>query len=112
MRPVHDHHPSYRLRRARRRAGTLLAPVHALSRYATADGAADLDSAAVRAWAVPAGRQLHPLLDWSDPQTVYTTYGRLCLPIFVTAVACSPPTSTGTAVSPRPRRWPMAWPAR
>jgi hypothetical protein len=70
-------------------AGTLLAPIHALSRYATPDGAADLDSAAVRAWAVPAARHLHPLLDWSDPHTVYTTYGRLWLPIFATAVACA-----------------------
>jgi hypothetical protein len=70
-------------------SGTLLAPIHALSRYATADGAADLDSAAVRAWAVPAARRLHVLLDWSNPQTVYTTYGRLWLPIFATAVACA-----------------------
>jgi hypothetical protein len=70
-------------------AGTLLAPIHALSRYATADGAADLDSTAVRAWAVPAARHVQPLLDWSDPQTVYTAYGRLWVPILATAVACA-----------------------
>jgi hypothetical protein len=70
-------------------AGILLAPIHALSRFATADGAADLDSAVVRVWAVPAARWLQPLLDWSDPMTVYTTYGRVWLPILLAATACA-----------------------
>jgi hypothetical protein len=70
-------------------AGTILAPIHALSRFATADGAADLDSAVVRAWAIPAARLLRPLLDWSDPMTVYTTYGRVWLPILLAATACA-----------------------
>lgn len=70
-------------------AGTVLAPVHALSRFATADGAGDLDSAVVRSWAVPAARWLRPLLDWSDPMTVYTAYGRVWLPILLAATACA-----------------------
>jgi hypothetical protein len=70
-------------------AGTILAPIHALSRYATADGAGDLDSAVVRAWAAPAARWLRPLLDWSDPMTVYTTYGKVWLPILLAATACA-----------------------
>lgn len=57
-------------------AGTVLAPVHALARFATADGAEDLESAAVSAWAEPAAAALQPLLDWSDPPTVYLTYGK------------------------------------
>lgn len=57
-------------------AGTLLAPIHALARFATEDGKEDLESGAVRAWAEPAADLLRPLLDWSDPQTVYVTYGK------------------------------------
>jgi hypothetical protein len=57
-------------------AGTVLAPIHALARFATEDGQEDLEVAAVRAWAEPAADLLRPLLDWSDPQTVYLTYGK------------------------------------
>jgi hypothetical protein len=57
--------------------GLVLAPIHALSRFATAAGSGDLDSAVVRAWAVPAARALRPLLTWSDADTVYVAYGRL-----------------------------------
>lgn len=70
-------------------AGTILAPIHALSRFATADGASDLDSTVVRTWAVPASHLLRPLLDWSDPMTVYTTYGRVWLPVLLAATACA-----------------------
>jgi hypothetical protein len=57
--------------------GTVLAPLHALSRHATADGAEDLESPLVRAWAEPAADVLSPLLTWSDPDTVYLTYGKV-----------------------------------
>jgi hypothetical protein len=69
--------------------GLVLAPIHALSRYATADGAGDLQSSVVRAWAEPAARQLAPLLSWSDVDTVYVTYGRLWLPLLLAATACA-----------------------
>jgi hypothetical protein len=70
-------------------AGTVLAPIHALSRYATEDGKEDLESAAVRTWADPAREVLSPLLDWSNPDTVYLSYGKLWLPIFATATLCA-----------------------
>ena len=54
-----------------------MGPVPRVDPFATVDGAADLDAAVVRAWAVPAARWLRPLLDWSDPQTVYVTSGKL-----------------------------------
>jgi hypothetical protein len=69
--------------------GLLLAPIHALSRFATVDGASDLDSAVVRAWADPAARLLRPLLTWSDVDTVYVTYGRIWLPLLVIATVCA-----------------------
>ena len=34
-----------------------------------------------RAWGEPATRALKPLLDWSDPWTVYVTYGKVWLPL-------------------------------
>jgi hypothetical protein len=65
--------------------GLVLAPIHALSRFATADGAGDLESPVVRAWAEPAARLLRPLLSWSDVDTVYTAYGRIWLPLLLVA---------------------------
>jgi hypothetical protein len=69
--------------------GLVLAPIHALSRFATTDGAGDLDSSVVRAWAEPAARLLRPLLSWSDVDTVYVTYGRMWLPLIAVATACA-----------------------
>jgi hypothetical protein len=70
-------------------AGIVLAPIHALSRFATADGRQELESAVVRAWAEPAADRLRPLLDWANPDTVYVTYGKLWLLLFLTATACA-----------------------
>ena len=70
-------------------AGTLLGPLHALARFATHDGRGDLDSAVVRAWAEPAARTLHPLLDWGGPDTVYLTYGKVWFPILAVATFCA-----------------------
>ncbi len=64
-------------------AATVLAPIHALSRFATEDGKEDLSSGVVRAWAEPAADRLSPLLDWASPDTVYTTYGKLWAPLFL-----------------------------
>lgn len=70
-------------------AGTVLAPIHALSRYATEEGRSDLDSGVVRAWAEPAADALSPMLDWAGADTVYLTYGKLWTPILLTAVVCA-----------------------
>lgn len=69
--------------------GTLLAPVHALARFATEDGRADLESGVVRAWAEPARERLLPILDWADPDTVYLTYGKLYFPILLVGTLCA-----------------------
>lgn len=70
-------------------AGTVLAPIHALSRFATEEGSSDLESPVVRSWAEPAAEALQPLLAWADPDVVYTTYGKLWTPIFTAAVLCA-----------------------
>jgi hypothetical protein len=61
-------------------AGTVLGQVHALARFQAHPG--DLaESPLTRAWAEPAIRTLRPLLDWSDPWTVYVTWGKIWLPV-------------------------------
>jgi hypothetical protein len=65
--------------------GIVLAPLHALARFATGDGAGDLDSPLVRWWAVPAADTFHGLLDWGSADTVYLTYGKLWAPLALAA---------------------------
>ncbi|TAL23785.1 MAG: hypothetical protein EPN99_03830 [Frankiales bacterium] len=67
-------------------AGTVLAPIAALSRFATEDGKEDLESGVVRAWAEPAADALAPLLEWASADTVYLTYGKLWAPILLVVV--------------------------
>ena len=57
--------------------------LHAMARHQTVDGKDDLQSGLVRAWSDPGRRLLRPLLDWASPDTVYVTYGKLWLPVFV-----------------------------
>ena len=69
--------------------GSVAGQLHALARHATPDGHHDLDSPLTRAWAVPAARALRPLLDWSDPMTVYVSYGRVWTPVFLAGLLCA-----------------------
>jgi len=66
--------------------GTVHGQLHALARIAAHPQ--DLEYPLTRWWAVPAGRALRPLFDWSDPYTVYVAYGRGWLPIFLSGVLC------------------------
>lgn len=66
-----------------------LAPIHALARFATVAGSEDLESPIVRAWAEPAADLLAPLMTWSDPDTVYISYGKLWLVVIAVAVAAA-----------------------
>jgi len=60
--------------------GTLLGQVHALAR-AQAHPDDFEESPLARAWGEPATRALRPLLDWSDPTTVYLTWGKIWIPV-------------------------------
>ena len=64
-------------------AGLVVGQLHALSRFRTEDGKSDLDLPLTGAWAEPAIDALMPLLDWASADTVYYTYGKLWLPVFV-----------------------------
>jgi hypothetical protein len=70
-------------------ATVLIAPLHALARFATEDGASDLASPVVAAWARPAGEIAGGLLTFGDPDTVYTTYGKYWLIFMVAVLACA-----------------------
>jgi hypothetical protein len=61
-------------------AGTVIGQVHALAR-AQAHPDDFVESPLARVWGEPAIRVLRPLLDWSDPYTVYVTYGKIWLPV-------------------------------
>lgn len=69
--------------------GLVVGQLHALSRFATKDGKEDLGLPLTRAWAEPAAKALKPLLDWSGPDAVYVTYGKVWLPIFVAFTLCA-----------------------
>ncbi len=68
---------------------TVLGFLHALARFATTAGQGDLESPLTSAWAVPAAEVVGPLLNWSDPDTVYLSYGKVWLPIVITFTLCA-----------------------
>jgi hypothetical protein len=68
--------------------GTLVGQLHALAR-AQAHPNDFEESPLARAWGVPATRALKPLLDWSDPWTVYVTYGKIWFPVCLAFTAAA-----------------------
>jgi hypothetical protein len=69
--------------------GLVVGELHALARHATDEGKEDLNQPLTRAWSVPASRALRPLLDWSNPDTVYLTYGKIWFPVFAGFTLCA-----------------------
>jgi hypothetical protein len=69
--------------------GLVVGQLHALSRFATADGKEDLELPLTAGWARPAADALSPLLDWADPDLVYVTYGKIWFPVFVAFTLCA-----------------------
>lgn len=69
--------------------GLVVGQLHALSRFATADGKEDLEYPLTAAWAKPAADALSPLLDWANPDVVYVTYGKIWFPVFVAFTLCA-----------------------
>jgi hypothetical protein len=61
----------------------LFGQLHAMARHQTVDGREDLQSGIVRAWSDPGRRIFRPLLDWGSPDTVYLTYGKVWLFVFL-----------------------------
>ena len=68
--------------------GTVVGQLHALAR-AQAHPDDFVESPLARAWAEPATEALRPLLDWSDPWTVYVTYGKIWVPVCLAFTAAA-----------------------
>ncbi len=69
--------------------GLAVGQLHALARFATADGKEDLELPLTAAWAEPAADVLSPLLGWANPDIVYITYGKIWFPVFVAFTLCA-----------------------
>lgn len=69
--------------------GLVAGQLHALARHNTVDGRNDLKLPLTRLWSDPARSALKPLLDWANPDTVYLTYGKIWLPVFVAFTLCA-----------------------
>ncbi len=69
--------------------GLVVGQLHALSRFATADGREDLELPLTAAWAEPAAEALAPLLEWADPDLVYVSYGKIWFPVFLAFTLCA-----------------------
>ncbi|MDR2985146.1 MAG: hypothetical protein LBV34_09920 [Nocardiopsaceae bacterium] len=69
--------------------GLVAGQFHAMARHNTADGKHDLDNPLARAWSDPARELFGPLLNWSDPETVYYTWGKIWLPVFAAFTLCA-----------------------
>jgi hypothetical protein len=68
--------------------GTVVGQLHALARIQVHSH--DLVEAPLtRVWAEPATDALRPLLDWSDGNTVYLTYGKIWVPVLLAFTAAA-----------------------
>ena len=69
--------------------GLVVGQLHALARFRTVDGREDLDLPGTAWWAEPADKALAPLLDWTNPDIAYITYGKVWLPVFAAFTLCA-----------------------
>ena len=84
-----------------------LAPLNSLARMQTESGRSDLANELANWWADPALRVLGPwLLDFSDPVTVYTTYGMFYAVAVAAVLACM---VAARSLRPGPRSWAERW---
>ena len=70
-------------------AAVLLAPLLALSYFATADGAEALETGTVSAWADPARDLIGGLVTWAEPERVYATYVQAFALLFPALFLCA-----------------------
>jgi hypothetical protein len=70
-------------------AVTLLSPLLALSYFATAEGAEELEIGTVSGWADPGRDLAGGLLTWASPDRVYSTYVQLFALLFPAVFLCA-----------------------
>lgn len=87
-------------------AAVLLAPLLALSYFATDSGADELTAGSVSAWADPARDLAGGLLTWASPDRVYATYVQLFALLFPAVLLTA---RAVRAERPRPQRRGERW---
>jgi hypothetical protein len=70
-------------------ASLVFAPLLALSYFATDDGASELETSTVSAWAEPARDLAGGLLTWASPERVYATYVQVFAVLFGGLLLCA-----------------------
>ncbi len=70
-------------------AAVILSPLLALSYFATGEGAEELQSRTVAAWADPARDLVGGLLTWAAPERVYATYVQAFALLFPAVLLCA-----------------------
>jgi hypothetical protein len=70
-------------------AAVLLSPLLALSYFATAEGAEELEMGTVSAWADPARDIVGGLVTWAAPERVYATYVQVFAVLFPAILLCA-----------------------
>jgi hypothetical protein len=70
-------------------AAVLLSPLLALSYFATAEGAQELEMGTVSAWADPARDLVGGLVTWAAPERVYATYVQVFAFLFPAIFLCA-----------------------
>jgi hypothetical protein len=86
-------------------ASVLLSPLLALSYFGIPDGAGQLRSGTVRAWAAPARDLLGGLLTWAPPERVYATYVQAFALIFPAVFLCARAVRARRPAAGRNERW-------
>ena len=69
--------------------GLVVGQFHAMARHNTVDGKEDLQMWTTGVWSDPGRELFKPLLDWSNPDAVYLTYGKIWFPVFAAFTACA-----------------------
>jgi hypothetical protein len=86
-------------------ASVLLSPLLTLSYFGIPDGAEQLHSGTVRAWATPARDLISGLLTWASPERVYATYVQAFALIFPAVFLCARAVRARRPATGRNERW-------
>jgi hypothetical protein len=86
-------------------ASVLLSPLLALSYFEIPDGAEQLRSSTVRAWAGPARDLISGLITWAPPERVYATYVQAFALIFPAVFLCALAVRARRPAAGRNERW-------
>lgn len=83
----------------------LISPLLALSYFATDEGAEELESGTVSAWADPARDLVGGLLSWASPERVYATYVQAFALLFPAVFLCAWAMRARRSPAGRTERW-------